>query len=43
MIYFDQLIEIIDERIEKTDDYNDRINNEYNIKYLLCKDVPFTI
>lgn len=31
MVYFDQLVEVIDERVEKTDDYNDRINNEYNI------------
>ena len=29
MVYFDQLVEVIDERVEKTDDYNDRINNEY--------------
>lgn len=29
MVYFDQLIEVIDERVEKTEDYNDRINNEY--------------
>ncbi len=29
MVYFDQLVEIIDERVEKTDDYNDRVNNEY--------------
>ena len=32
MVYFDQLVEVIDERVEKTDDYNNRINNEYNIK-----------
>ena len=31
MVYFDQLIEVIDDKIEKTDDYNDRINKEYNI------------
>ena len=29
MVYFDQLVEVIDERVEKTDDYNDRVNNEY--------------
>lgn len=29
IVYFDQLVEIIDERVEKTEDYNDRINNEY--------------
>jgi hypothetical protein len=29
MVYFDQLIEVIDERVEKTEDYNDRINDEY--------------
>jgi hypothetical protein len=29
MVYFDQLVEVIDERVEITDDYNDRINNEY--------------
>ncbi len=29
MVYFDQLVEIINERVEKTEDYNDRINNEY--------------
>jgi len=29
MVYFDQLVEVIDERVEKTDDYNERINNEY--------------
>ena len=28
-VYFDQLVEIIDERVEKTDDYNDRVENEY--------------
>ena len=28
MVYFDQLVEVIDEKIEKTDDYIDRINNE---------------
>ena len=33
MVYFDQLVEVIDERVEKTDDYNDRINNEYNRLY----------
>ncbi|MFZ4402071.1 MAG: hypothetical protein ACOYO1_18725 [Bacteroidales bacterium] len=32
MVYFDQLVEVIDERVEKTDDYNERINKEYNIK-----------
>ena len=29
MVYFDQLIESIDNSVEKTDDYNDRVNNEY--------------
>jgi hypothetical protein len=29
MVYFDQLVEVIDEKIEKTDDYIDRINNEF--------------
>ena len=29
MVYFDQLVEVIDERVEKTDDYNDKVNNEY--------------
>ena len=29
MVYFDQLVEVIDERFEKTNDYNDRIENEY--------------
>ena len=29
MVYFDQLVEIIDERVEKTDDYNNRVDNEY--------------
>jgi hypothetical protein len=28
MVYFDQLVEIIDERVEKTDDYNNRVDNE---------------
>ena len=29
MVYFDQLVEIIDKRVERTDDYNDRVNKEY--------------
>jgi len=29
MVYFDQLVEVIDEKVEKTDDYNDRVYNEY--------------
>ena len=29
MVYFDQLVEVIDERVEITDDYKDRVNNEY--------------
>ena len=29
MVYFDQLVEVIDERVERTEDYNDRVNNEY--------------
>lgn len=29
MVYFDQLVEIIDEKVEKTEDYKDRVNNEY--------------
>jgi len=29
MVYFDQLVEVIDERVEKTEDYKDRVNNEY--------------
>jgi len=29
MVFFDQLVEVIDERVEKTDDYNDRVKNEY--------------
>ncbi|MEI8204945.1 MAG: hypothetical protein WCH34_18130 [Bacteroidota bacterium] len=29
MVYFDQLVELIDERVEKTDDYNNRVDNEY--------------
>ena len=32
MVYFDQLVDVIDNRVEKTDDYNDKVNNEYNIK-----------
>ena len=30
MVYFDQLVEIIDERIEKINDYEERVNQEYN-------------
>ena len=29
MVYFDQLVEVIDERVEITVDYKDRVNNEY--------------
>ena len=29
MVYFDELIETIDNRVEKTNDYNDRVDNEY--------------
>ena len=29
MVYFDQLVELIDERVEKTEDYNNRVDNEY--------------
>ena len=29
MVYFDQLVEVIDEKVEKTDDYNNRVDNEY--------------
>ena len=29
MVYFDQLVEGIDERVEKTDVYNNRVDNEY--------------
>ncbi len=29
MVYVDQLVEIIDNRVEKTDDYRDRVNREY--------------
>lgn len=29
MVYFDQLVELIDERVEKTDDYNNMVDNEY--------------
>ncbi len=29
MVYLDQLVEVIDERVEKTDDYKGRVNNEY--------------
>ena len=29
MVYFDQLVEVIDERIEKIEDYNNRVDNEY--------------
>ncbi len=28
-VYFDQLVEVIDERVEKTEDYKDRVNKEY--------------
>ena len=34
MVYFDQLVEIIDERVEKTEDYKDRVNNEYYKRYI---------
>src|ERR1035437_6041054 len=27
MVYFDQLVEVNDERVEKTEDYKDRVNN----------------
>ena len=29
LVYLDQLVEVIDERVEKTEDYKDRVNNEY--------------
>ncbi len=29
-IYFDQLVEVIDNAVEKTDDYQDRLNKLYN-------------
>jgi len=29
MVYFDQLVEVIDDGVEKTEDYNNRVNNEY--------------
>lgn len=29
LVYFDQLVEVIDEIVEKTDEYIDRVNNEY--------------
>jgi hypothetical protein len=29
MVYFDQLLEVIDERVEKTEDYNNMVENEY--------------
>lgn len=30
-IYFDQLVEVIDEHVEHVDNYNERVNQEYNI------------
>ena len=29
MVYVDQLVEVIDERVEKTVNYRDRVNKEY--------------
>ncbi len=29
MVFFDQLVNVIDDRVEKTDDYDYRIDNEY--------------
>ncbi|MDD3321199.1 MAG: hypothetical protein PHS59_07130 [Paludibacter sp.] len=30
-IYFDQLVEVIDNHVEKVENYNERVNQEYNI------------
>lgn len=30
-IYVDQLVEVIDEHVERVENYNDRVNQEYNI------------
>lgn len=29
-IYFDELVDTIDEHVERVDNYNDRVNQEYN-------------
>lgn len=29
-IYFDQLVEVIDEHVERVDNYNERVDQEYN-------------
>jgi hypothetical protein len=31
-IYFDELVDTIDRQIEKTDNYNERVNQEYGFK-----------
>lgn len=33
-IYFDQLVEVIDEHVERVENYNERVNQEYNINQL---------
>lgn len=35
-IYFDQLVEVIDDHVERVDNYNERVNQEYNI--LTCEE-----
>ena len=29
-IYFDQLVEVVDEHVERVDNYNERVDQEYN-------------
>jgi len=29
-VYFDQLLEVLDDQVERVDNYNDRVNKEYN-------------
>src|SRR5215469_6640570 len=31
-VYLDQLVELIDEEVEKTDDYENRVKTEYSLK-----------
>jgi hypothetical protein len=31
-VYFDQLLEVVDDHVERVDNYNERVNQEYNIK-----------
>ena len=33
-IYFDQLVEVIDDHVELVQNYNERVNQEYNIDTL---------